>query len=109
MGDRFGQFNRAVYRRHLAWLDLNPALLFAVRAVDPSELLQSDIACPLFLNGSAESLTELMSGQLDLIKMRDFIALLKGLNLRRNAGGFFEVVIEFFLQLRLVHIHAIDS
>ncbi|WP_253155842.1 hypothetical protein [Stieleria tagensis] len=50
-----------------------------------------------------------MSGQFNLIEVGDLLALLKGLNFRRNACGFLEMMFEFFFQLHFVRVHAIDS
>jgi hypothetical protein len=109
VGDRFGQLDRPVDRADRAWLDLDSALFLAVGTVDAAEFLEGNFASSFFLNGSAKTHTEFMSGQLNLIEVRNLIALLKGLNFSRNHGGLFEVMFEFFLQLCFIRVHAIVS
>ncbi|MEM6779947.1 MAG: hypothetical protein AAF670_19995 [Planctomycetota bacterium] len=54
-------------------------------------------------------MAEFMGRHFNLIEMRDSVALLKGLDFRRKACGFFEVTVEFFPECCLIRIHAIDS
>lgn len=109
MGNRFGQFNGAIDRCHRPRFDLDSTLLFAVGTVHPAEIFQGDLAGSFFLDGAAESLAQCVSGQFDLVEVWDAVALLKGLDLHRNLGGLFEVVLKFFFELRFSRVHAIIS
>jgi hypothetical protein len=76
MSDRFGQLDRTVHGCDFARFDFDWALSFTVGTIDASEFFQSDFASPFFLDPSAKALPECVGGQLDLIEMWNFVALL---------------------------------
>lgn len=76
VSDRFGQFDGPVHRVDRAGLDLDSALFFAIWAVDPAQVFQGHFTCPFLLDGPTEAFAELMSWQLDLIKVGNLVALL---------------------------------
>lgn len=109
MGHRFGQLDGPVHRVNLAWFDLDPALLLAVRTIHPAKFPERHLASPLFLDRPAELLAQVMSRDFDLVKMGHSIPLIQRLDLSCRLGRFLQLNFELFFELSSFRVHANPS
>jgi hypothetical protein len=86
VGDRFRQFDRPVHGVDVSNLHLDFAHLVAVWTTRAFEFFDSHFASPFPLNGPAQSLASIVSGELNVVEVRHPIALLASLKFGGNGG-----------------------
>ena len=107
MSDRFDQLDRAVHRMNFPPIYLDATRPPTVGAVDFGSLLGGHIASSAGLDHAAESLSDFVGGDFDLIVVRRGGPLLDGLDLTGDIRCLFEDFDEFFLESCLFRVHAI--
>ncbi len=107
MSDRFDQPDRAVHRMNFPLAYLHATRSSTVGTITFAALLGCHFAGPARLNHAAQSLTNFVGRDFDLVVVRRRRPLFDGLNLAGNVSCLLEDFGKFFFEFCLFRVHAI--